>query len=217
MMLTHLALTGDGEQYALWKERVERVRQVDAIDRAADPETKSLLASGAAWRQMREAGLIGVIVCMSVSSLWMSWLFTTYAAFHGLSWLATSLFLLPLPIAWFVGRHMWERAALQGMKDNVGKPTLRKRVRGFFRGIGRSFGAGFGFGFTLVFLQALITWFFTPAPTFALELFFDFADATVWGTISGFMGMMLGPIVSRPAPEPKAGLPPALLPAPEDS
>ena len=218
MMLGHLLLSGDTAQYARWRRKVERVRQVEAVDRAADPETKSILSSYAAWRQMRETGTLGALVGLGMGSIWMSWLMKVYAVNNGFGWLVSSLFLLPVPIAWYVGRKMWERAALQGMKDHVGKLTVRKRVRGFFRALGRSFGAGFGLGFTLVFLQALMTWWMTPAPTFGLELLWDFTDGVVIGTMSGFMGMMLGPLVGRPAPEepaqlPAPGLPTQALPA----
>ncbi len=216
MMLTHLVLSGDADQYAEWREQIERVRQVDAVDRAPDPETKSLLASRPAWRQMRETGLLGSVVSMSVASLWMSWLFKAYAVILGFGWLAASAFLLPIPLAWFIGRRLWENAAVQGMKDHMGAMTPRKRVRGFAMALVRSFGAGFGFGFTLMFLQALITWFMTPADTLFLELMYDLYDGIVMGTMTGVMGTMLAPLVGRPAPEENAGLPPPALPAPLD-
>ncbi len=213
MMLAHLALSGDAKQYNRWRDQIERVRQVEAVDGAADPEAKSLLSSRLAWRQIRETGTIGAIVGLGLSTFWMSWLMKLYAVDNGFGWGVASLFLMPVPVAWYVGRKLWERAALQGMKDHVGRLTLRKRVRGFFRAIGRSFGAGFGFGFTLVFLQALMTWFMTPAPTFGLELLYDFSHATIFGTMFGFMGTMLAPMIGRPAPEEQAGLPPPGLPA----
>ena len=213
MMLTHLALTGDAKQYVRWRNQVERIRQVEAVDNAPDPESKSLLSSREAWRQMRETGTMGALVGLGLGSIWMSWLMKIYAVDHGFGWLTASLFLLPVPIAWYVGRKMWERAALQGMKDHVGRLTVRKRVRGFFRALGRSFGAGFGFGFTLVFLQALLTWPLTPAPTLGLELLYDFSHATILGTMFGLMGTMLAPMIGRAAPEERAGLPPPALPA----
>ena len=212
MMLTHLALTGDTKQYDQWKNRVERLRQAQAVDRAQDPDSKSLLASTPAWRQIRETGLLGAMVGLGIGSIWTSELMWLFAVDHGFGWLASSIFLIPLPIAWYVGRRLWERASLQGMKDHAGPLTARKRLRGFTRAVGRSFTAGFGFGFTLVFLQALLSGFLDVAPTMSLELLTDLRDGVLIGTMMGLMGVMLGPLVGRPPPEETPALPPPALP-----
>lgn len=209
LMLTHLALTGDADQYNEWRDRVESVLQADAVEAAPDPESKAILASKPAWRQMRETGKLGALYGLGIGSLWMTWLIPMYAIEHGFGWLAGLSFLLPIPIAWRFGRRLWERAALAGMRDLGRRPSLRKRLRTGVKSLFRSFSAGFGFGFTLVFLQALITWFMTPAPTFLQELLWDGFHATIAGTITGTMGMMLGPLVGRAAPAAPQLLPPS--------
>lgn len=200
MMLAYLTLTGDTAQYERWRDRIERIRQADAVGEAKDPESRALLANGPAWRQMRETGKLGALFGLGISSLWMTWLIPLYALGHGFGWLAALAFLLPVPIAWKLGRRLWEQAALAGMRDLGRRPTLRRRLRTLMRGLFRSFGAGFGFGFTLVFLQALITWFMTPAPTLVEELLIDAFHGGLAGTVTGAMGMLLGPLVARPMP-----------------
>lgn len=200
MMLSHLLVTGDTEQYNLWRDRIETILQADAVEDEPDPEAKAILANKHAWRQMRETGKLGALYGLGIGSLWMTMLIPLYAIEHGFGWLAGLSFLLPVPIAWRTGRRLWERAALAGMKDLGRRPTLRRRMRTMFRSIFRSFSAGFGFGFTLVFLQALITWFMTPAPTLLQELLWDAYHATLAGTVSGTMGMMLAPLIGRSAP-----------------
>ena len=215
MMLTHLALTGNVEQYVEWRDRVERVRQAEAVDRAADPETKSLLASRPAWDQMRETGTLGAMAGLGMAAMWLAGLMNYFATVEGIGWLASCVYLLPLPIAWSVSRRLWERAALQGMKDHVGQLTLRKCVRGFVRSLAWSFGAGFGFGFTLLLIQALISWFITPYGNIMGELGLALAYAVGAGTITGMMGTIMSPVIARPAPEPDAGLPIPALPEPD--
>lgn len=209
MMLTHLMVTGDTGQYNEWRDRVEAILQAEAVDEAQDPESKALLANKHAWRQMRETGKLGALYGLGIGSLWMTCLIPLYAIEHGFGWLAGLSFLLPVPFAWRTGRRLWERASLAGMKDLGRRPSLRKRVRTMMRSVFRSFSAGFGFGFTLVFLQALITWFMTPAPTIFQELLWDAYHATLAGTVSGAMGVMLAPLVGRSAPSPTNLLPPS--------
>lgn len=200
-MAAHFALTGDAEQYAEWRAKVESIRQTEALAQAEDPESRAILLDREAWHQMRITGKLGTLFGLGLSSFWMAWLLPVYALYHGFGWVAAMTFLLPIPIAWRVGRRLWEKAALAGMKDLGKRPSLRRRVKTAFRSIARSFGAGFGFGFTLVFLQALITYFMTPAPTLIAELMIDGFHATLAGLISGGMGVMLAPLVGRPAPE----------------
>ena len=210
LMVAHYALTGDSEQYTQWREKIETIRQTEALARAEDPESRAILLERSAWQQMRITGKLGTLFGLGLSSFWMAWLLPVYALWHGFGWMAALTFLLPIPIAWRVGRRLWERAALAGMKDLGKRPNLRRRVKTAFRSVARSFGAGFGFGFTLVFLQALITWFMTPAPTLLEELIVDGFSGTVAGLVSGAMGVMLAPLVGRPAPE--ADQPAALPP-----
>jgi hypothetical protein len=199
-MLVHLAVTGDSKQHKQWRDRVEAIAQADAVDAARDPETKALLADKHAWEQMRATGKFGANFGLALGALWMSVLMPLYAVAHGFGWLASMAFVLPVPMAWRFGRKLWERAAVKGMRDLGKHPSLRKRMRTAVRSVARSFGAGFGFGFALVFTQALITWFMTPAPTLILELLIDARDGFWAGIITGFFSMLLAPLVGRQAP-----------------
>lgn len=200
MMLAHLALTGDQAQQARWRNQLEAIRQADAIAEAPDPETKAILANRDAFRQMRITGKLGATFGLGLGTFWMAWLLPTYAVGHGFGWLAAATFLLPVPIAWKFGRWLWEQASLAGMRDLGTRPSLRKRLNVVFRSMFRAFNAGFGFGFSLVFLTTLITWFMTPAPTLAAELLSDAYHGSVAGLITGFMSMMLAPLVGRGIP-----------------
>lgn len=212
MMLTHLVLTGDAAQYEAWRARVERLRQANAVEKALDPQTRSLLASRAVWRQMRETGLLGTMVGLGMGAIWTSEVMRLFAVTKGMGWLTASLFLLPLPIAWYIGRRLWERAAIEGMKDHSGSLTYRKRMRGFTRAIGRSFGAGFGIAFTLVMLQGLLSAILTPAPSWILEIGAALAYGGFIGTLTGLTSIMLGPLIAQSPPE-EGGWEPTALPA----
>ncbi len=218
MMWAHLALTGDRAQNARWRSQLEAIRQADAVAHAPDPETKAVLANKLAWRQMRITGRLGATFGLGLGSFWLAWLLPTYAIGHGFGWLAASAFLLPVPLAWRFGRRLWEQASVAGMRDLGERPSMRKRLAVVGRSLFRSFNAGFGFGFSLVFLNALVTWFMTPAPTLAIELLTDGYQASVAGVISGGLSMMLAPIVQRSLPSPNsdghslgAGAPLAML------
>jgi hypothetical protein len=215
MMLAYLTLTGDTEQYARWKDRLEGIRQAEAIERTRDPEERAILANKEAWRQARETGKLGALFGLGLASLWMSFLIPTYALGHGFGWLAALTFLLPVPLAWKVSRRAWERATIRGMRDLGRRPTMRRRMRALGLGLARSFGAGFAFGFALVFLQGLLTWFMTPAPTLMQELWLDLVTGGCAGAVTGGMAMLLGPLVGRPVPEAADALGPggAALPA----
>ncbi len=199
-MMVHLALTGDSKQHKHWRDRVESIAQADAVDAARDPETKALLADKGAWEQMRATGKFGANFGLALGALWMSVLMPLYAVAHGFGWLASMAFLLPVPVAWRFGRRLWERAAVRGMRDLGKRPSLRKRMRTAMRSVARSFSAGFGFGFGLVFLQALITWFMTPAPTLIEELLIDAFHGSIAGLVTGSFSMLLAPLIGRQAP-----------------
>jgi hypothetical protein len=200
LMLAHLAMTGDVAQHKEWRERIEAILQMQAIEREQDPEARRLLARTRVWRQMRAVGKAGAVTSTALGAAWMSWLIPLYALDHGFGWPAALMYLLPVPIAWKIGRRLWERAALKGMKDNGSSPSLMKRLGAFRKGLVRSMVAGFGFGFTLVFLQGLISWFMTPAPTLGLELYLDTLVAAVGGVLAAGASTVLTPLVSRPPP-----------------
>lgn len=200
LMLVHLAVTRDVAQHREWKDRIEEVRRIDAVDRARDPQDQSLMMRKGVWKQMRKAGKRGAVWGMGFGAAWTAFWTSIYAVEHGFGWLAASSFLLPVPFAWRVARRLYEKAALRGMRDLGAAPSPRERATGLVRSAGRGFVAGFGFGFALVFLQGLVTWFMTPAPTFAMELFLDARLAAAAGVLTGTMGAMLAPMLSRPVP-----------------
>lgn len=199
MMLSHLALTGDVRQYRAWKERVESIEHTRAVEDAPDTLSRSILEEREAWLQMRTTGKLGAAFGLGLGLLWLSTLVPFYAFAHGIG-LWALVFFLPLPLAWKVGQKLWEDAALAGMRDVGKRPTLRRRIRALARAIVRGFGAGFGFGFTLIFIQALMTWFFSAAPTLVAELASDTLHATIGGTVFGSFGMLLAPLIARGTP-----------------
>lgn len=206
MMVAHLALTGDRAQNARWRAQLEAIRQADAVDAAPDPQSKAILANKDAWKQMRVTGRLGSVFGLGLGSLWLAWLLPTYAVGHGFGWLAAASFLLPVPIAYKVGRKLWESASLAGMRDLGERPSFKKRLAVMARSMFRAFNAGFGFGFTLVFLTTLITWFMTPAPTLLAELMLDLRDGAIIGTFTGTISMVLAPLIGRGIPPGQSGL-----------
>lgn len=188
LMGAHFLVTGDRAQRRQWLERVEAIEQADWIAATADPLEKQLLAQPAAFRQIRSLGVLGSLYGLGIGSLWMGWLVPLYAFGHGFgAW--TLAFFLPVPLAYALGRRTWERAALSALRD--------KRRTGRSSALARAFSAGFGFGFVLVFLQTLLTWFMTPAPTLGLELLIDAIHATWGGLISGALSVALAPLLAR--------------------
>lgn len=200
MMLTHLVLTGDVEQHREWADRVETVRQMQAVEEERDLETRRLLSRPSVWRRMRLVGKVGALSSLALGVGWMALLIPEYAIDLGFGWAAALTYLLPVPIAWKVGRRLWERAALAGMRDLGPSPPLARRVAVLPRALLRSAGAGFGFGFTLVFLQGLISAFMTPEPTLVGELIADGAFAAILGSIAGSVSAVFTPFVSQPPP-----------------
>jgi hypothetical protein len=199
MMLTHLALTGDMQQYRDWRDRVENIEHGRALEDAPDSQSRAILEDKEAWLQMRTTGKLGAAFGLGLGLLWLSTLVPFFAVAHGIG-LWALVFFLPLPIAWRVGQKLWEDAALAGMKDVGRRPTLRRRIRALAKAIVRGFGAGFGFGFTMTFLQFLLTWFFNAAPSLLAELASDTLHATIGGTVFGCFGMLLAPLVARGSP-----------------
>lgn len=189
LMGAHFLVTLDRAQRRQWLERIEAIEQAQWVAEAVDPLEKQLLAQPAAYRQIKEAGVVGSLYGLGIASLWMGWLIPLYAFGHGFGWWAAA-FLLPAPFAFGAARRSWQRAALSTMRQ-------RLRRRGNAGALRRSFAAGFGFGFLLVFLQALLTWFMTPAPTFGQELLIDAWHATLGGLLSGTLSTVLAPVIGR--------------------
>lgn len=190
----------DTKQVREWQERIETIEHAQDIDQEPSTEGKAILADKDAWRQVKSTGLIATSGGMGLGALWMTWLVPLYAVGHGFGWLAASAFLLPVPLAWKVGRRLWESAALQGMKELGDNPSSAQQLRTLSSGMVRGMMAGAGMGFTLIFTQALISWFMTPAPTLLIELIIDLINGTMGAIVGATVGAVFGPLVGRPAP-----------------
>lgn len=194
-MWAHLLLTGDRKAHREWRRRVEAILQADAVDDAVDDDVRAALADRAVWRRIQRAGRLGNGMGLALAAGWLAVLIPAYAATFGAAALA---YLLPLPLSWRFGRTLWQSAALKGELVARREAQERKPPSRFSRwlgGVGRSFSAGFGFGFSLVFLQGLVSWFLTPAPTFGLELAIDLAVGVQGGLITGTAATLLAPAV----------------------
>jgi len=206
----HRLVSRDGSLHREWSQRLEAIEQAADIDREPSTEGKEILADVRAWRQMKTTGLVGAAGGLALGSVWMGWLVPMYAIGWGFGWLPALAYLLPVPVAWKVGRRLWEKAALQGMKDLGPNPTPQQQLRTLSAGMLRGMAAGAGMGFTLVFLQGLVSWFMTPAPTLIHELVFDLVHGSMGAALGATVGAVFGPLVGRPAPNDS----PALRPGP---
>jgi hypothetical protein len=199
LMLGHLLVSGDVDQYRRWRDRIEAIEHQRDLDLAPDSESALILEEKEAWIQMKTTGRLGSAFGLALGLLWTSAFLPVFAQRYDLG-LWALIFLLPLPIAWRLGVRLWEDASLGGMRDVGQRPTLRRRVRALVRGLFRGFGAGFGFGFTLTFMQLLLTAFWNPASSVLAELSSDTLQATFAGISHGIFGMLLAPLVSRGTP-----------------
>lgn len=195
----HRLVSGDRAQHAEWRARLESIEQAAAIDAEPSTEGKALLADRRTYRQIRTTSLVASSGMMSLGAVWMASLIPVYWLGWGFGpW--SLAYLLPVPLAWRLGRKMWDRAALQGMKELGDKPTPQQQLRTLSAGMVRGMAAGAGMGFSLVFLQALISWFMTPAPTLGLELTWDLFHGSMGAAVGAMAGAIFGPLASRPAP-----------------
>lgn len=214
LMWLYRVVSGDRAQSREWTDRLEAIDQAAAIDAEPSTEGKALLSDVETYRQIRSTGFVGAMGGMTLGALWMSWLIPLYAYGWGFGWAAYA-YLLPVPFVWRLGRRMWERAALQGMKELGPTPSQQQQLRTLSSGMLRGMGAGASMGFALVFLQGLISWFMTPAPTLGAELLIDVFWG-MWGAgVGATLGAVFGPLVGRAAPAVSAPPPSALLAAPE--
>lgn len=198
LMLTHLAVTRDLDQHRAWRERVEGIKMVEALTRVRGHKVRAMLRRPRVWSMVRRSSQVAATTNLAAASPWILWLVPLYAAGHGFGWLAALTFLLPVPIAWMVARRLYEDAAIASLREaNLEQERGLTPTRRWISGAARSFTAGFGFGFTLLFLQGLISWFMTPAPTLAMELLLDAYLATVAGVFSGGVSMLAAPLIAH--------------------
>ena len=201
LMLAHLALTRDVEQHRQWRGQVEEIRRLEAVEAATEPQRKALLKRRAVWARMRRVGAVATAGLLPLAAAWTALTAWMYAVPHGFGWLAGLSFLLPLPLAWWSGRALWQRASLRGMASLGRRPSVGQRLAGLAQGVFSGFCAGFGFGFVLVFLQGLLTWFMTPADTLVAEVLLDALFAARLGLVTGVFGGLMAPLVSMPEPD----------------
>lgn len=189
LMVAHLALTRDGDQHEAWTERVDALRLEEVMPTVSEVDVRRRLRRPGVWRRVRRAGSVGALTMALIALPWNLALLSTYASDLGFGWGVSSLFLLAVPAMWWTARWLFERSAIA---------TLRQESRGarwltatILTGI-----SGFGAGFVLVFLQGLLTWFMTPAPTFGLELLLDATIAAMAGFVFGMLSMWVTPVVA---------------------
>lgn len=208
----------DRRQAKDWEDRIEAIEHAQDIDAEPSTEGKAILGDIHAWRQVKATGLVGTTGGMGMAALWLAWLVPVYAIEFGVGWLAATSLLLPVPLAWRVGRRLWEGAALQGMKELGPNPTSQQQLRTLSSGMLRGMAAGAGMGFTLVFGQALIAGLFlgTPHyPTLIGELMVGLVQGTMGASVGACVGAIFGPLVGRPAPGPQLHRPAGELGPPD--
>jgi hypothetical protein len=142
-----------------------------------------------------------------LAAYWTGYLVHGYAVYLGFGWLAAASYLLPMPLAWSLGRELFRSNVASNMAALGPAPTLAQRGRRMAWSTGGCALAGFAAAFTLVFLQGLISWFMTPAPTLALELWYDFIDALKMAVLGGAGTAMLGPLLTVKLPGSSEALP----------
>ncbi len=197
LMLAYQAITGDTRQVEEWRERIEDAEHAHDLVEQKNDENRAILADRRAWRLMKATGRFGAAYTLLPAGVWLGHL-VNYNGFG----LATALaFMLPAPLAWKVGRKLWENASLAGMRSLGKKPGALQKQRSWLSGMTRGFGAGFGMGFVMFFLVGLISWIPNPAPTLTLEVLMDLYLGVESGILMGIMGAALGPLVTRPAPD----------------
>ena len=182
-----------------WLNRIDAIEQADAIDKAHIDE-KAILADPKSWQRLKSSSFLATAGTMTLGIWWVSWLIPVYAIYHGFGWLVASAYLLPIPIAWRLGRRLWMQAGLEGMRELGPKPDMQQRLNTLSKSMLRGMVAGGSMAFTLVFLQGLISWFMTPADTIVQELLLDFFHGSIAAAIGASMGAILAPLASRAAP-----------------
>jgi len=195
LVYTHLFLTGDLKQHRQWVDRLEKIEQAEAVACESDWKRKGILSRPAAWKKIRMLSKWATNYGLVFAAMWTGWLVWGYAVALQFGWLKAAMYLLPLPLAWSVGRGLFQSNIASSMEALGPSPTLGQRAKETARSTARSFGAGFTAAFTLVFLQGLISWFMTPAPTIALELWLDFVDALQAALYGGVAASLMGPLL----------------------
>jgi hypothetical protein len=200
LMYAHLLLTRDTSQHREWRERLEHIEQANELAETTDPRERALLARPEVWRDIRRmtwiANAITAVVCASATASLVS----DYALGFGFGYLAAGTYWLPLPIAWMAGRRMYQNGMLWVMKNLGANPDSGQHIKSWARAMFAAGCAGFAFAFVLTFLQGLISWFMTPAPTLMLELYMDVTNAFTAALMPAGISAVFWPLICRKAP-----------------
>lgn len=202
MMYAHLLLTGDWSQHKAWRERSEKIEQQNELAETTDPGERALIARPEVWREVRRMSWWATNFTLLYCAVETAKLISDYATGFGFGWAAAGTYALPIPIAWMIGRRLFQQGSVGVMKYLGPNPSGSKQAKSWFRAMAASFtaGFGFGFGFALTFLQGLISYFMTPAPTIWLELWMDVTNA-FWAALpAGLVSSVMWPLLCRRAP-----------------
>lgn len=200
LMYAHLLVSGDLAQHKAWRERLEKIEQANELAETTDPQERALLARPEVWKDIRRMSWWASTFTASYCAYVTANLVRDYAVGFGFGYAAAGTYLLPLPIAFMVGRKLYQNGALGVMKYLGSNPDSSRQLKSWFRAMLAAFGAGFGFAFTLTFLQGLISWFMTPAPTLFLELWMDVTNAASAAWWTGCISSVMWPLLCRKAP-----------------
>ena len=215
LMALHRVLTGDRQQFASWKDRIDKILQSTRLSRTRSPMMRKVIAHSPAWKRARGFGRLGSFVVLAVAgsvTMYLALVYSQLLHFGAWPWL---LFVPPLVPAAMVAKRSLEDGALAAMASTGGESDLARSRSAAFHGFLRSFVAGFKGGFALLFLQGLMSWFMTPAATIAQELILDTVLAlqagVVMGALTAPLGLFLGFKPVNPRALPAAPQPAGLL------
>lgn len=200
LMYAHLLITRDLPQHRAWRERLEKIEQANELSEVTDPGERALLARPEVWRSLRRVSFWASTFTFGWCALATASLVSDYAVGFGFGYAAAGTYLLPLPLAFMVGRKLYQQGCLSVMKYLGANPDGGRQIKSWFWAMLMCFGAGFGFSFTLTFLQGLISWFMTPAPTLWLELWMDVTNAAGAALTAGAISSVMWPLLCRKAP-----------------
>jgi hypothetical protein len=206
-MYAHLLLTGDLGQHRQWAQRVEKMEQAGELTACDDSQERALVARADTWRIIRSMSWWATGLTLLYCGLETASLVQDYAVGFGFGWARALTYLLPLPLAWAAGRRLFQNGVLSNMKYLGANPPMERRAKGWVRAALTGAIAGFGAMFVLNFLQGLISWFMTPAPTLMMELYLDVYNAVNAGVWAGGLGAVLFPLLSRSVPARGSALP----------
>lgn len=200
LMYAHLLVSGDLAQHKAWRERLEKIEQANELAETTDPQERALLARPEVWKDVRRMSWWAATFTAGYCSIVTASLVSDYAIGFGFGYAAAGTYLLPLPLAFMVGRKLYQNGAFSVMKYLGSNPDSSRQVKSWVWAMIFAFTAGFGFAFTLTFLQGLISWFMTPAPTLFLELWMDVTNAATAAVKAGFLSTVMWPLLCRKAP-----------------